>query len=109
EVIPDNGPMFFGVVQEFISKMKELESTTEVVILDMRHTHAVDASAIDAMTKLLKQCEKLGIKLYLTHVQEQPRKVLDNMGFAIKVGHKNIYDTKTEAIEDAYDYVKNLA
>ncbi|APF22929.1 SulP family inorganic anion transporter [Clostridium butyricum] len=104
-----NGPMFFGVVQEFISKMKELESTTEVVILDMRHTHAVDASAIDAMTKLLKQCEKLGIKLYLTHVQEQPRKVLDNMGFAIKVGHKNIYDTKTEAIEDAYDYVKNLA
>ena len=38
-----NGPMFFGVVQEFISKMKELESTTEVVILDMRHTHAVDA------------------------------------------------------------------
>lgn len=104
-----NGPMFFGVVQEFISKMKELESTTEVVILDMRHTHAVDASAIDAMTKLLKQCEKLGIELYLTHVQEQPRKVLDNMGFAIKVGHKNIYDTKTEAIEDAYDYVKNLA
>ncbi|MSA63368.1 sulfate permease [Clostridium butyricum] len=104
-----NGPMFFGVVQEFISKMKELESTTEVVILDMRHTHAVDASAIDAMTKLLKQCEELGIKLYLTHVQEQPRKVLDNMGFAIKVGHKNIYDTKTEAIEDAYDYVKNLA
>ena len=104
-----NGPMFFGVVQEFISKMKELESTTEVVILDMRHTHAVDASAIDAMTKLLKQCEKLDIKLYLTHVQEQPRKVLDNMGFAIKVGHKNIYDTKTEAIEDAYDYVKNLA
>ena len=104
-----NGPMFFGVVQEFISKMKELESTTEVVILDMRHTHAVDASAIDAMTKLLKQCEKLDIKLYLTHVQEQPRKVLNNMGFAIKVGHKNIYDTKTEAIEDAYDYVKNLA
>ena len=104
-----NGPMFFGVVQEFISKMKELESTTEVVILDMRHTHAVDASAIDAMTKLLKQCEKLGIELYLTHVQEQPRKVLDNMGFAIKVGHKNIYDTKTEAIEDAYDYEKNLA
>ena len=103
-----NGPMFFGVVQDFISKMKELESTTEVVILDMRHTHAVDASAIDAMTKLLRQCEKLNIKLYLTHVQDQPKKVLDKMGFAIKVGNDNIYDTKTEAIEDAYNYVKNL-
>lgn len=104
-----NGPMFFGVVQDFISKMKELESTTEVVILDMRHTHAVDASAIDAMTKLLKQCEKLNIKLYLTHVQEQPKKVLDKMGFAIKVGSDNIFETKTEAIEDAYNYVSNLA
>lgn len=104
-----NGPMFFGVVQEFISKMKELESTTEVVILDMRHTHVVDASAIDAMTKLLRQCEKLNIKLYLTHVQDQPKKVLDKMGFAIKVGENNIFDTKTEAIEDAYNYVRNLA
>lgn len=104
-----NGPMFFGVVQDFISKMKELESSTEVVILDMRHTHAVDASAIDAMTKLLKQCEKLNIKLYLTHVQEQPKKVLDKMGFAIKVGNDNIFETKTEAIEDAYNYVQNLA
>ena len=104
-----NGPMFFGVVQEFISKMKELESTTEVVILDMRHTHAVDASAIDAMTKLLEQCKKLNIKLYLTHVHDQPKKVLDKMGFAIKVGNNNIFETKTEAIEDAYNYVRNLA
>lgn len=103
-----NGPMFFGVVQDFISKMKELESTTEVVILDMRHTHAVDASAVDAMTKLLRQCNKLNIKLYLTHVQEQPMRALDKMGFSIKVGENNIFKTKTEAIEDAYDYLTNL-
>lgn len=104
-----NGPMFFGVVQDFISKMKELESTTEVVILDMRHTHAVDASAVDALIKLLKQCNKLNIKLYLTHVQEQPMRALDKMGFSIKVGESNIFETKTQAIEDAYNYVKKLA
>ena len=103
-----NGPMFFGVVQDFITKMKELEATTEVVILDMRHTHAVDASAIDALTSLLKHCNKLNIRLCLTHVQEQPMKVLNDMGFLIKIGESNIYETKTEAIEDAYDYVKQL-
>jgi len=103
-----NGPMFFGVVQEFIAKMKELESSVEVVILDMRHTHAIDASAIDALARLLKHCNKLNIRLCLTHVQEQPMKVLDRMGFVVKVGESNIYDTKTEAIEKAYDYVKNL-
>jgi len=103
-----NGPMFFGVVQEFIAKMKELEASVEVVILDMRHTHAIDASAIDALTRLLKHCNELNIKLCLTHVQEQPMKVLDRMGFVVKVGESNIYETKTEAIERAYDYVKNL-
>jgi len=103
-----NGPMFFGVVQEFIAKMKELESSVEVVILDMRHTHAIDASAIDALTRLLKHCNKLNIRLCLTHVQEQPMKVLYKMGFAVKVGESNIYETKTEAIEKAYDYVKDL-
>jgi len=103
-----NGPMFFGVVQEFISKMKELEASIEVVILDMRHTHAVDASAIDALTKLLKHCKRMDIRLCLTHVQDQPMKVLNKMGFIVKIGEINIYETKTEAIEQAFDYVKHL-
>ena len=103
-----NGPMFFGVVQEFIAKMKELESSVEVVILDMRHTHAIDASAIDALTRLLKHCNKLNIKLCLTHVQEQPMKVLNRMGFVVEIGESHIYETKTEAIEIAYEYIKCL-
>jgi SulP family sulfate permease len=103
-----NGPLFFGVVQEFIAKMKEIESSVGVVILDLRHTHAIDASAIDALTRLLKHCNTLNIKLCLTHVQEQPMKVLDKMGFAVKIGISHIYETKTEAIEKAYDYIKHL-
>lgn len=103
-----NGPMFFGVVQNFIIKMKKIEGSVEVVILDMRHAHAIDASAIDALTRLLKHCNNLNIKLCLTHVQEQPMKVLGRMGFITKVGESNIYETKTEAIEKAYDYVKHL-
>ncbi|BCZ49343.1 sodium-independent anion transporter [Clostridium gelidum] len=103
-----NGPLFFGVVQEFIAKMKELESSVEVVILDMRHTHAIDASAIDALTRLLKHCNKLNIKFCLTHVQEQPRKVLNKMGFVVQIGESHIYETKTEAIEIAYEYIKCL-
>lgn len=103
-----NGPMFFGVVQEFIAKIKEIESSVGVVILDMRHTHAIDASAIDALTKLLKHCNDFNIKLCLTHVQDQPMKVLHNMGFAVQLGISHIYETKTEAIEKAYDYIKQL-
>ena len=100
--------MFFGVVQNFIIKMKDIEGSVEVVILDMRHTHPIDASAIDALTRLLKHCNNLNIKLCLTHVQEQPMKVLNRMGLIIKIGESNIYETKTEAIEKAYEYVKHL-
>jgi SulP family sulfate permease len=103
-----NGPLFFGVAQEFITKMKELEDSVEVVILDMRHTHAVDASAIDALTRLLKHCNDLKIKLCLTHIQAQPMRVLDKMGFLVEVGRSNVYETKTEAIERAYDHIRNL-
>lgn len=103
-----NGPIFFGVVQDFIIKMKDIEGSVEVVILDMRHTHAIDASAIDALTRLLKHCNNLNMKLCLTHVQEQPMKVLNKMGLIIKIGESNIYETKTEAIEKAYEYVKHL-
>lgn len=98
-----NGPMFFGVVQEFIAKIKEIEASVEVVILDMHHTHA-----IDALTRLLRHCNTLNIKLLLTHIQDQPKSVLDKMSFIVKVGESNIYETKTEAIEEAYDYVKHL-
>ena len=104
-----NGPMFFGVVQAFIKKTKELNASTEVVILDMRHTHAVDASAVDAMSKLLVQCEKLNIKLYLTHLQEQPIRVLKRMGFEKKLENHGIFETKTDAIEHAYKYVRELS
>ena len=103
-----NGPIFFGVVQDFIHKTKELNQSMEVLILDMRHTHAIDASAVDAINKLLAQCSKLNIKLYLTHVNEQPARVLKRMGFTDRLGEENIYETKTKAIVDAYESVQKL-
>ena len=103
-----NGPMFFGIIQGFIKKIKELNASTEVLILDMRHTHAIDASAVDAICKLHRQCEKLKIKLFLTHIQEQPMSVLIKMDVVNKLGEKNIYKSKTEAIEDAYQYIQKL-
>lgn len=103
-----NGPIFFGVVQDFIHKAKELNTSMEVLILDMRHTHAIDASAVDAMNKLLNQCTKLNIRLCLTHINDQPKKVLKRMGFTSKLGQENIYETKTKAILEAYKYVQKL-
>ena len=101
-----NGPLFFGVVQSFMKKVKEIDSSAEVLILDIRHVHAIDASAIDALKQLYNHCEKCKIKFVLTHLQEQPRKVLNKMGLSNLIGEDNLYDSKIEAIKDAYKYIK---
>lgn len=102
-----NGPLFFGVVQSFMKKIKEVDCSAEVLILDLRHVHAIDASAIDALKQVYNHCEKLKIKFVLTHLQEQPQKVLNKMGLSNLIGENNLYDSKVEAIEDAYKYIKN--
>lgn len=47
-----NGPFFFGVVQDFIKMISKIETAAEVLLLDMRHTQALDASAISASRKV---------------------------------------------------------
>ena len=102
-----NGPLFFGVVQNFMNKVKEIDSSTEVLILDLRHVHAIDASAIDALKQLYKHCERCNVKLILTHLQEQPEKVLNKMGLTNLIGDENMYKSKVVAIEEAYKYISN--
>lgn len=102
-----NGPLFFGVVQSFMKKIKKVDCSAEVLILDLRHVQAIDASAIDALKQVYNHCEKLKIKFVLTHLQEQPQKVLNKMGLSNLIGEDNLYDSKVEAIEDAYEYIKN--
>ena len=100
-----NGPLFFGIVQSFLKEMKGLKSTAEVVILDLRHTRAIDASAISALKRVYNYCNEHNIKFVLTHVQEQPMKVIKKMRLAELIGEDNIYDSKVEAIESAYKYI----
>lgn len=102
-----NGPLFFGVVQSFMRKINVLSKETEVLILDLRHTRAIDASAISALKQLYNHCVELNIKFILTHVQEQPMGVLKRMGLTDLIGEDNLYDSKVSAIEDAYEYINS--
>lgn len=102
-----NGPLFFGVVQSFMRKINVLNKETEVLILDLRHSRAIDASAISALKQLYNHCVELNVKFVLTHVQEQPMSVLIKMGLADIIGEDNLYDSKITAIEDAYEYINN--
>jgi len=94
-----NGPFFFGIVHKFMDVMKEINSSYEVLILDMKTVHAIDSTAIDALETLFERCEKHNIKLLLSNINEQPKKVLKSMGFLDLIGEEALFKDKEEAIE----------
>ena len=102
-----NGPLFFGIVQNFMNVLNDINKETEVLIIDLRHSNAIDSSAISVLKQLYIKCEKLNIKLVLTHVQKQPMKVLERMGLKDMIGEEHIYDSKVEAIKRAYKYISD--
>ncbi len=100
-----NGPLFFGVVQDFIKMISEIENSAQVLILDMRHAQAVDASAISALERLCNHCNKHSIKLIISNLQQQPKKALTKMEFIKFLGERATFSTRDEAVEAAYEYI----
>ncbi len=96
-----NGPFFFGVVNKFMEVMKEIHPKYDVLILDMKNANAMDASALEALERVYERCKHHNVKLYLSEVQEQPKKVLENMGFIDLIGEESVFQHINEALESA--------
>lgn len=82
-----NGPMFFGAADKIMNI--SLEPGVKVIILRMRSVPAMDINALQSLQKVLKACQKKDIRLILSHVQEQPLKVMQKAGFDIQLGEDN--------------------
>lgn len=102
-----NGPFFFGIVQKFMDVMNEVKPSAEVLVLDMKNANALDASAIDALERLYHRCENYKIKLLLTNIQPQPKKVLQRMSFLNLIGENSIFDSKEDALEASLSIARN--
>ncbi|WP_346961494.1 sulfate permease [Clostridium sp.] len=100
-----NGPFFFGVVQDFIKMINKIETSAEVLVLDMRHTQALDVSAISALERLHNHCNKHNIKLIISNLQQQPKKALTKMEFIKSLGEGAVFNTREEGIKAAHEYI----
>lgn len=105
-IVPDHtlvyeisGPMFFAAADKILSI--SLKEDTTCLILRMRSVNAIDATAMHSLTELLEKCEKKGIRIILSHVNEQPRKVMDKAGFSERIGVENFCAHIDEALEAA--------
>lgn len=94
-----SGPLFFGMASRIPNiTVKEY---TKVLILRMRGVPAIDASAVNALEGLIKNCKEKGITLVLSHVNEQPMKTLVKDGLIDEIGCKNICEHIDAALERA--------
>lgn len=98
------GPLFFGAADRIDTIV--VKDMTKCLILRMRSVPAIDITAMNAMEALYKKCEKRGITLILSHVNEQPLRVMQKAGFYNKVGKDNFCKNIYAAIERAENLVK---
>lgn len=93
-VVPDhtkvyefNGPLFFGAADKILSIT--LDEDDRCLVLRMRSVNAIDATAMHSLETLYEECKKLNIHMILSHVNEQPLKIMEKAGFVEKVGKDN--------------------
>ncbi|MBP5223847.1 MAG: STAS domain-containing protein [Lachnospiraceae bacterium] len=110
-VIPDHtvvyefsGPMFFAAAGKILQI--SFKEDTKVLVIRMRSVSAIDATAMHSLEQLFEDCEKRGIKMVLSHVNEQPMKVILKSGFEQKVGKENFCPHIDKALERAAELAK---
>ena len=93
------GPMFFAAADKFM----EISAQTgiKVVIIRMRGVPAMDVTALRSLRMIHDRCQKKGITLLLSHVQEQPKMMMEKAGFAAEVGEENFCKNIDAALERA--------
>lgn len=94
-----NGPMFFAAADKFMTI--SLEPGVRVIVLRMRSVPAMDVTALHTLENVRKTCEKRGITLVLSHVQEQPLAMMKKAGFVELVGEENFCENIDAALERA--------
>ncbi len=100
-----SGPMFFAAADKILKI--SIKEDTKCVILRMRSVSAIDATAMHSLEQLYEKCEKKGIQIILSHVNEQPRTVMQKAGFQKKVGGENFCAHIDEALARAERFTAN--
>jgi len=104
EVFEINGPFFFGAASKFREAMHIVEKAPKIRIIRMRSVLSIDATGLNMMKELLKDCKKTDTKLILSGVHAQPLFALQQYGLYDEIGEESIFGN----IDDALDHAREL-
>lgn len=100
------GPMFFGVADR-IAEIT-LKDYTKCLIIRMRGVPAVDATAMHSLESLLERCQKKGVTMIFSHVNEQPYHMMEKGGFVKRVGKENYCSHIDDALARADEILSKM-
>ena len=90
EVYQISGPLFFGTANRLDNLLDQFRAPPKVFILRMRLVPVLDASGVHALKKLADRCQRKGIALVVSGLQEQPNRVLARMQTHADPGHVHL-------------------
>lgn len=99
------GPLFFGAADQI--GLIVVTEKTKCLILRMRGVPALDSTAMNSLTSLYEKCRKKKITLILSHVNDQPMRVIRKAGFDTLIGKENFSPNIDAAIEKAEKITSN--
>jgi len=104
EVFEISGPFFFGAASKFREAMHIVEKAPKIRIIRMRSVLSIDATGLNMMKELLKDCKKTETRLILSGVHAQPLFALQQYGLYDDIGEENIFGN----IDDALDHAREI-
>ena len=99
-----NGPMFFATAGKILQISPK--EGTKALVLRMRSVSTIDATAMKNLEILYDDCKARGVQLIMSHVNEQPMKVIQKAGFYNKLGEENFAPHIDDALARAQEIVK---
>lgn len=94
-----NGPMFFAAADKY--KYMLHDWNIDILCIRMRDVPAIDATGVEALSRIVKRCEKHHVRVIFSHVNEQPMHAMEKAGFVETVGAENFCPHIDNALERA--------
>ncbi len=82
-----NGPMFFAASERY--KYMLDDNDIDVLIIRMRNVPAIDSAGVEALSQIVKRCDREGVTTVFSHVNEQPLHAMTKAGLYERVGSEN--------------------
>ncbi len=102
------GPLFFGV-SDVLAQTIDVKDFTKVLVIRMRSVPAIDVTALRSLKDLVARAHKKGITVVFSHVNEQPKKMMEKADFVNEVGYDNFQPNIDKALDRAEEIINKAS